>query len=46
MKVLPVSCLVWLLCPPIFTTDDERKPWPRMPTWVPTSSQALASPTK
>lgn len=35
MKVLPVSCLVVAAVPPNFTTDDEPKPWPRMPTRVP-----------
>jgi hypothetical protein len=35
MKVLPVSCLVVAAVPPNFTTDDELKPWPRMPTRVP-----------
>ena len=32
MKVLPVRVLVGATVPPNFTTDDEEKPWPRMPT--------------
>jgi hypothetical protein len=35
MKVLPVSCLVVAAVPPNFTTDGEPKPWPGMPTRVP-----------
>ena len=35
MKVVPVSTLVAAVVPPNFTTDDPPKPWPRMPTLVP-----------
>lgn len=34
MKVLPVSTLVAAVIPPNFTTDDELKPCPRIPTFA------------